>query len=729
MSVRSHGPPSSSSMWKLRWLIGSTAAVALVGSLIALAVFRSSGRETGTAAVATSAANGATSTPQESADNVGTLQTAGIDTQEVAGDGIGLVDPGTGVWHLRTRGGDPASFQFGDPADVPIIGDWDCDGVDTPGRYRQSDGYIYLRNSNTQGAPDVRFFFGIPGDIPLAGDFDASGCDTVSIFRASESRVFIINELGRNGGRLGAAAYNYSLGNPGDTPFAGDFNGDGTTTVGLHRESTGFVYLSNTNTEAAADVEFRLSDPGDRIVAGDWTGDGIDSLGVFRPSDQSVSLLYTNSNGVADENYTWGGSSFVPVAGQFGPLTSGVSVNVSGAPEGLKWAIESFYLELANAPRLPAGLRSHLAGLDDRPKIMTVTGTATTASAYGSQVAVVTSGPDVLLAVFDNGTQWRIVGAYPATQGRGVWFGDEPRFVVLVGSDWQQHEPSGSWPSTPLRTHADSVHIYSAVPSAGAGTLLGFPRDTIVTTSQGQRKVSKTMIVDGPAGTLDALRQETGLAIEGYLLTGMGTTIGGGSPPPGFVDLVNAYGGFPFLVPYNSPADGSIVTAGDTSVDGSEALQIARERQSLPHGDIDRSLAQGLLIKAAIADVQKGGILAMPGLLATMQQFVITDLGADEILTLAATIYVIDPGPMPTLTAADLADAGHTSGASVTESHGAYNRNLGSLPNVMVKGCWTPWTDPVTGVVTSGALQLQSQHYTTFTDLADGTLSKVPWSC
>jgi len=48
--------------------------------------------------------------------------------------------------------------------------------------YRESDGYVYLRNSNTQGIADIRSFFGNPGDIPIVGDFDADGCDT-SIYR------------------------------------------------------------------------------------------------------------------------------------------------------------------------------------------------------------------------------------------------------------------------------------------------------------------------------------------------------------------------------------------------------------------------------------------------------------------------------------------------------------------------------------------------------------------
>lgn len=160
---------------------------------------------------------------------------------------VGMVDPTQGLWHLKGTNGDPTSFFFGNPGDFPIMGDWNCNGIDTPGMYRQSDGYVYLRNSNTGGVADVRFFFGNPGDIPLAGDWNGNGCDTVSIYRPSEGRVYIINALGANEGGLGAADYWYYFGVPGDKPFIGDFDGDGKDTVGLHRESTGFVYFQNTN--------------------------------------------------------------------------------------------------------------------------------------------------------------------------------------------------------------------------------------------------------------------------------------------------------------------------------------------------------------------------------------------------------------------------------------------------------------------------------------------------
>ena len=240
-------------------------------------------------------------------------------------DSVGVVNTNSGLWFLRDAAtGATTSFYYGVPGDVPFMGDWDCNDVDTPGLYRQSDGFVYLRNSNTQGIADVRYFFGNPGDIPLAGDFNGDGCDTVSIYRPSEGRVYVINELGSADGGLGAAEIAYYFGAPGDKPFAGDFDGDGIDTVGLHRESSGLVYFRNSHTEGIADYTFVYGNPGDRMVAGRWSaGQSVDTVGIFRPGFGEFFLRYANTPGYADDSFEYGNYAMVPVAGRFGPLPGG----------------------------------------------------------------------------------------------------------------------------------------------------------------------------------------------------------------------------------------------------------------------------------------------------------------------------------------------------------------------------------------------------------------------
>ena len=77
--------------------------------------------------------------------------------------GLALVDPTTATWYLIHPDGTLTSFRYGIPGDVPLLGDWDCDGIATPAMFRPSSGYVYLSNRNVTAVAETEFFFGIPG--------------------------------------------------------------------------------------------------------------------------------------------------------------------------------------------------------------------------------------------------------------------------------------------------------------------------------------------------------------------------------------------------------------------------------------------------------------------------------------------------------------------------------------------------------------------------------------
>ncbi len=208
---------------------------------------------------------------------------------------LGLANPATGEWVLRYPDGSIDRFYFGNPADKPLYGDWDCDGTSTPGMYRESNGFVYLKNDNTTGPADVDFFFGMDGDIPIAGDWNGDGCDTISIYRQTLGAVFISNVL-----RTATAETDYFFGNPQDRPFSGDFDGDGIDTVGLYRETSGLAYLRNEHTTGPADIEFFYGVANDAIIAADWNSDGRDTVGIFRQTARRFYLSNRNQQGNAD---------------------------------------------------------------------------------------------------------------------------------------------------------------------------------------------------------------------------------------------------------------------------------------------------------------------------------------------------------------------------------------------------------------------------------------------
>ncbi len=212
---------------------------------------------------------------------------------------FGFHDRAKGLWHLPKDANEDESFYFGDPWDQGIVGDWDCDGLDTVGVYRS--GRVLLRNANTPGSAQVAYPLGEPGDVALAGDFDGDGCDTVSLYRPSQARFLVYDGL--SGAALTKA---YVFGNPFDVPFAGDFDGDGLDTFGVQRQTTGQAFLRNSHTSGIADVVFTFGNPFDRMTSGDWDGDGDSTPGVLRPGPglQTGYLRNTNTSGIADQTTT-----------------------------------------------------------------------------------------------------------------------------------------------------------------------------------------------------------------------------------------------------------------------------------------------------------------------------------------------------------------------------------------------------------------------------------------
>ena len=156
---------------------------------------------------------------------------------------------------------------------MPIAGDWNGDGIDTPGVFRA--GLFIVTNGingqNVNGsAPlaDATFAFGVTGDLPVAGDWDGDGFDTVGIFRLGSwlftNRLADFNPLEAfQVGFFGAAD---------ELPVAGDWNGDGVDTFGVFKN--GVFTLTNRfqSFKAAEAFTVNFGQTGDLPVAGNWDG-------------------------------------------------------------------------------------------------------------------------------------------------------------------------------------------------------------------------------------------------------------------------------------------------------------------------------------------------------------------------------------------------------------------------------------------------------------------------
>jgi hypothetical protein len=105
--------------------------------------------------------------------------------------------------------------------------------------------------------------------------------------------------------------------------------------VGLHRESTGFVYYRNTLDTGIANNAFFFGDPGDRFVTGDWgILDYVDTPAVFRPANSTFFFRYSNSQGNADAQFAFGQPSWLPVSGVIEMISGPISPAAQSGAQG-----------------------------------------------------------------------------------------------------------------------------------------------------------------------------------------------------------------------------------------------------------------------------------------------------------------------------------------------------------------------------------------------------------
>ena len=200
---------------------------------------------------------------------------------------------------------------------------------------------------------DGLYSFGQPGDVPVTGDWNGDGRGKIGFFRPSTG-MWLLDYNGDGGWSGPASDRMYFFGQNGDTPVVGDWNASGTAKIGFFRPSTGMWLLDYDGNGQwngpNADRQYYLGQNGDRPVAGDWNGDGRFKIGIFRPSapDQGMWLLDYNGNGVwdgdaTDRHFYFGEvAGDEPVVGRWqanGPHRVGFFRTAAGADRGM-WLLD-----------------------------------------------------------------------------------------------------------------------------------------------------------------------------------------------------------------------------------------------------------------------------------------------------------------------------------------------------------------------------------------------------
>ena len=200
------------------------------------------------------------------------------------------------------------TFGYGEPGGgwIPLVGDWDGDGTGRRGPLQSPELHLLPdQHAARPASPSTRSATASP--TPAGRRWSATGTATAqpawdSTIRTT-STFYLTNTL-----QTGFAEHTFGYGEPnaGWKPLVGDWNGDGTTGVGLFAPKASTFYLTNAFVSGFAQYTFGYGEPnaGWKPLVGDWNGNGAAGVGLYAPSSSTFYLTDTLTSGYAE--YTVG---------------------------------------------------------------------------------------------------------------------------------------------------------------------------------------------------------------------------------------------------------------------------------------------------------------------------------------------------------------------------------------------------------------------------------------
>jgi hypothetical protein len=216
------------------------------------------------------------------------------------------------TWKLRdslSAGAAQDTYDFGLLGDRPLMADFSGGGAKTSAMVRGTrhnpsyDDTLtwYIRQIPGSGLPDLVIRYGQVGDVPVVGDWDGDGVATIGVVRGNRWML-------RNSNSAGPADIDFVFGQIGDIPVVGDWNADGVDSPGMVRGDRWLIRNSARGGPAEVDITFA---GGGIPVAGDWTGTGQERPGWF--DGGTWRLRNSLTSGGADTTFVFGAAGDVPV--------------------------------------------------------------------------------------------------------------------------------------------------------------------------------------------------------------------------------------------------------------------------------------------------------------------------------------------------------------------------------------------------------------------------------
>lgn len=238
--------------------------------------------------------------------------------------------------------------------------------------------------------------------------------------------------------------------------------------------------------------------------------------------------------------------------------------------------------------------------------------------------------------------------------GAGVGVGNEGGALdgdvvglLLIGSD---EGPARA--GEPLVGRADAFQIVFARTDGSGATVVSVPRDSYVRVpGVGEDRIN-TCLTKGAQRCVETVESLWGVDIDGWVVTGFW----------GFRDAIDGLGGVVMDVPGYLDGGGPPLQAGrGQRLDGPHALTWVRDRKHRAEGDLDRTIAQSDLLRAAHAQLRSAARspLRLADLATTIRRSTLTSLSGTDLLRLGVLAVRTEPSDVrPVRLPARLGSAG-----------------------------------------------------------------------
>jgi len=249
------------------------------------------------------------------------------------------------------------------PADtVPLVGDVDADGKADLILWNSSSGqWQVARSTGTNFTNPVTWQsgFGV-GQTPFMGDFNGDGLLDVGTFSSGTWQIAL-----STGSGFGAPATWLSGFGAGSTPVTGDFNGDGLTDVAVVSGGVISVALSDGHALLAQAAPWATGfGAGQPVTSADMNGDGLTDLVYYEKSNGTIVYIPSTGQGfgpsqslLSEHPFDLRGADDIFQLGDF----RGNGLSGFGVFNPVSGAVEIAYV-LGTPPDLLTGLANGLGG-------------------------------------------------------------------------------------------------------------------------------------------------------------------------------------------------------------------------------------------------------------------------------------------------------------------------------------------------------------------------------